>query len=223
MTVSGEASSTLWAQWFQVAVDRDGAARAARAEAVARKRHGQDPAKALALEWTASMVTVSAAAHSLDGLYGQLITPEIKADGPRPDSRREAHVRELLKRRFRIDGQLAQRWAPEFRWLFDLRDAAVHSKVQRRPMVPHPSGLTSTSQEWADYSAEAGMRALDLLHGVLTICAANPKPSDEEAYGWATVYSPVIQALETALLVSRDRQPLVTYSDPGPGTGGRVV
>jgi hypothetical protein len=42
-------------------------------------------------ELLASMVAISAAAHALDALYGQLVTPEIKVAGPRDDKGRGAH------------------------------------------------------------------------------------------------------------------------------------
>ena len=37
-------------------------------------------------ELLASMVAISAAAHALDALYGQLVTPDIKAAGPMDDN-----------------------------------------------------------------------------------------------------------------------------------------
>lgn len=67
------------------------AASVARADAVAHKRHGAEAAPAMLLEWTASMVATSAAAHALDALYEQLVTKTIKADGPYSGARREAH------------------------------------------------------------------------------------------------------------------------------------
>jgi hypothetical protein len=81
-------SYALWDQWGEIAVEREGTARAARAELVAQHGHGQAPA--MLTELLASMVAISAAAHALDALYGQLITPAIKKDGPRDDKGREA-------------------------------------------------------------------------------------------------------------------------------------
>lgn len=206
-------SAALWAQWFEVATDRDEAARAARADAVAKKRHGQEVAHALSREHTAALVAVSASAHALDAIYGQLVTDAIKEDGPREGAGREAHIRECLKRRFRIGGQLEKRWISEFRWLFELRDAAVHAQVIMRPSAVHPSGVSNTSQDAADYCADSAMRAVDLLRDVLVTCAETPKPGDAEACKWAADFGPGIRTLVTALAVSRDRQPLVRHSE----------
>lgn len=59
-------SYALWDQWGEIAVEREGAARAARAKLVAQHRHGQEPAPAMLTELLASMVAISAAAHALD-------------------------------------------------------------------------------------------------------------------------------------------------------------
>jgi hypothetical protein len=55
-------SYALWAHWGEIAVEREGTARAARAESVAQHRHGQEPAPAMLTELLASMVAISAAA-----------------------------------------------------------------------------------------------------------------------------------------------------------------
>lgn len=49
----------------------------------------------------------------------------------------------------------------------------------------------------ADYSAEAAIRAVDLLVDVLTTCVANPKPQDREARKWTTSYGPSVQTMVT--------------------------
>ena len=104
-------------------------------------------------ELLASMVAISAAAHALDALYGQLVTPDIKVAGPRDDKGREAHIRECLKRRFDT-GKRDQEWVSRFQRLFDLRDAAVHADVRPLPAVPHPSGVSNAGQVNADYREE---------------------------------------------------------------------
>jgi len=71
-----------------------------------------------------------------------LITDEIKDAGPKGGTGREAHIRECLKRRFGT-GKRDADWAPEFVWLFTLRDAAVHAEVKLLPPVEHPSGIGS--------------------------------------------------------------------------------
>ena len=72
----------------QIAIEREGSAGVARGRLVAQHRHGQPYGEA------------PTAAHALDALYGQLVTAQIKANGPRGDVGRAAHIRECLKRRF---------------------------------------------------------------------------------------------------------------------------
>ncbi len=79
-------SYALWIQWGDIAIEREDRARTARADMIALARYRQEYTPALGEELMASMVSISAAAHALDALYGQLVTPgikaEIKAEGP---------------------------------------------------------------------------------------------------------------------------------------------
>jgi hypothetical protein len=204
-------SYALWDQWGEIAVEREGAARAARAELVAQHRHGQEPAPAMLTELRASMVAISAAAHALDALYGQLVTPAIKEAGPGDDKRRETHIRECLKRRFDTGKRDQEEWVSRFKRLFALRDAAVHAKVELLPAVPHPSGVSNAGQVNKDYSAEEAAEAVDLMLDVLSTCVQNPKRSDAEAKKWAVDYGPVVETLTTKRRVIRDPRPLVVY------------
>ncbi len=201
-------SSALWIQWGSIAIDRERRARAARSQLVALHRHGQPYGDTLVVELDASIVAVSAAAHALDALYGQLITDAIRAAGPKGKGR-EAHIRECLKRRFKT-GRRDVAWVQEFDWLFKLRDAAVHAEVKLLPPVAHPSGIGNSGQVSADYSAEAAMRAVDLLIDVLETCIANPKPGDKDAKAWANDYRSSVETLAMQRDVSRDARPIVT-------------
>ena len=199
-------SYALWAQWGDIAVEREGRARAARADLVALARYHEEFAPAMYKELLASMVAISAASHALDALYGQLVTPQIRTAGPK-NAPREAHIRECLKRRFNT-GKRDGDWVREFDWLFDLRDAAVHAEEKKLPSVPHPSGVTHAGQVAYDYSAEAAVRAVELMLDVLNTCADDPKQSDAGAKQWADSYGPAIRTLTTKLRVSRAARPL---------------
>jgi hypothetical protein len=199
----------LWVQWGEIAVEREASAREARALLVAQHRHGQAYGSAFDAEFTASLVAVSAVAHALDAMYGQLITETIRAAGPKSGVGREAHIRECLKRRFDT-GKRDRHWVAEFGWLFGLRDAAVHARVELLPPAAHPSGIGRSGQMTADYSTDAAMRAVDLLIDVFTTCVANPKPNDQEAKNWATSYDPTVQSLLMKLQISRDAIPLAS-------------
>lgn len=184
---------------------------------IALARYRQDYTSALGEELMASMVSISAAAHALDALYGQLVTPgfkaEIKAEVPRQKASRDGHIRECLKRRFNTGGR-DRAWVGEFKWLFDLRNAAAHAEEQQLPSVPHPSGVCNSGQVNRDYSADAAMRAVDLMLDVLNTFAAKPKASDGGARQWARSYSPAISTLTTKLRVSRTARPLpARYKD----------
>ncbi len=210
-------SYALWIQWGDIAIEREDRARTARADMIALARYRQEYTPALGEELMASMVSISAAAHALDALYGQLVTPgikaEIKAEGPWRKASRDGHIRECLKRRFNTGGR-DRAWVGEFKWLFDLRNAAAHAEEQQLPSVPHPSGVCNSGQVNRDYSADAAMRAVDLMLDVLNTCAAKPKASDVGARQWARSYSPAISTLTTKLRVSRTARPLpARYED----------
>ncbi len=116
-------------------------------------------------EMLAAMVSVAAAAHALDGLYGS-VKPVLSL--PPSRARRPRRTTEALKAGFRV-GKQAPRWQAEVDWLFGTRDAAVHPAEVFRPLVV--SRVTAhtvvySGIEVATYSAAAARRAADLcVHG----------------------------------------------------------
>jgi hypothetical protein len=98
---------------------------------------------------TASLIAVSASAHCLDALYGS-----VDAVAPPPRAVAEAWSAARTKS--------AQSWPTEFRWLFDLRDAAVHFAEADKAPVPHAVAPTNVSPENVTYSLESAKRAVDL-------------------------------------------------------------
>ena len=81
------------------------------------------------------------------------------------------------------------------------------------PHGPAPFGKLNPSQMMADYSADASIRAVDLLHEVLVACIGSPKPQDRRARDWAEQYGPSVRSLETSLRMSPDRVPLVIFAE----------
>jgi len=78
-----------------------------------------------------ALVSVAAAAHAIDGLYGStkpLIRP------PKSGAARHRQILETLKLGF-VVGKLATQWADDLEWLFDTRDAIVHHAEDQRLMV----------------------------------------------------------------------------------------
>jgi hypothetical protein len=84
------------------------------------------------------------------------------------------------------------RWLPsELRWLFDLRDAALHHGPTFSKPVPHPLG-THTSPEYVEYAHENATRAVSLTIDLMTACLDHPKNSELE--GWANNHRPLVDA-----------------------------
>jgi hypothetical protein len=90
----------------------------------------------------------------------------------RNDTPRRTRILETLKIGFSISRK-ARRWSSDFKWLFDLRDAALHHGPEFRESVPHPLGVNVT-REYVDYSVESAERAVELMLDVLSTCAKTP-------------------------------------------------
>ncbi len=76
------------------------------------------------------MVAVSAAAHAIDGFYGDVdehipVSDALRATWKKNDTPRPSRILETLRAGFRV-GNRTNEWPREFRWLAGLRDAAVH-------------------------------------------------------------------------------------------------
>jgi hypothetical protein len=184
-------TSSFLAQWIDIAMAREVAARAARDRALA----AADPQRrieALQDEMQASMVAVSASAHAIDALYGT--TRELIDLPPGTVERWEANrtprrsrILETLKAACQL-GSLGSAWANEFRWLFDLRDAAVHHDSPAQEPVPHPAnipGLGNIAKEMADYELGAATRATNLAVQVAVVAHEQARPAQERFASWA--------------------------------------
>jgi hypothetical protein len=191
----------LWIWWAEIAIEQEDLARHTRARAVEITPSGDGFADLLWRETRAAMIAIAACSHSLDALFGAVreLVPEIRTP------RRRSTILETLKAGFEIRGSAAGgRWAGEFNWLFDLRDAALHFEESQAPTVPHPTG-TNTGPENVLYSLEPAERAVSLLIEVLDTCTANPRPALVE---WATAMRPTAESLsrrESALGPGRNR------------------
>jgi hypothetical protein len=177
----------MWRWWALIAVEQHAVARAARSqieEMVADRSHAWG--ELMHREATAALIAVSASAHCLDALYGSVnaIAPPPRAVAEAwtaARTKRASRIVETLKLAFDV-GKSAQSWPTEFRWLFDLRDAAVHFEEADKEPVPHAVAPTNVSPENVTYSLESAKRAVDLALDVLATCSANPKPHTVE---WA--------------------------------------
>lgn len=197
--LGGYSIGSLWHEWGQVAVRSERDAWTHRRLLISGYEAGgaNNIHPAWNDELVASMVAVAASAHALDAMYGQLVNEDVRRMARLgDDAGREAHIRACLSRRFKIDNATGKRWAGEFRWLFDLRDAAVHAHAQPRAHALHPSGIRvygSTLE--VDYCAESAARAVDLLLAVLTHATSAPRTTDPGAFRWADLSRNAVHAL----------------------------
>lgn len=141
------------------------------------------------VDFTPAVVAVTAAAFSLDALFGAL-RPIVNP--PRPNGRskpaRYAQVFELLKHGFVVSGRDQGHWQSELEWIFDLRDSSVHHAEMPRSF--DRIGTTAEGDpvfgppELQVYSADQARKAADFAREVLEHCLNNPKPSTRE---WAGI------------------------------------
>ncbi len=187
--------SHLWINWAEIAIENEAVARHARHEL-----YPKDPSEGLRAEMHAGMIAVSASAHALDALYG-----ELQEMIPLPESwrrkepktcrgpARHARIVETLKLGFAL-GKAAVEWPPRFEWLFDLRDSAVHFEGGFRPPVPHPVGV-HTADTNVSYALESAQSTVDLLLEVLSTCAASPRDQLPSIVKWASDMTPTVEHL----------------------------
>jgi len=156
----------LWITWTRIARNEVTQARSARVKVLNAKDKGQDWALEMEPEYMASLVAISACAHALDAIYGAL-KPLVPATRASKTSSRHTQIRSVLAEAFKLGNAAQKHWKPEFTWLFDLRDGAVHYNEESLPTVPHPIHGHG-SQAAAAYCMETADRAIALLFEVLT-------------------------------------------------------
>jgi hypothetical protein len=175
----------LMLHWATIAVRHEALARRERWELERRRdiTGGRiDPTK----EMHAALIAISAVAHTLDALYGEIrnlaLPPALRATWAKPRSGppRQEKIVQALKHGFAI-GKQAEHWAEELDWLDGLRDAAVHPKIEFREAKEHPVA-GPTAPAYAEYSLESAGRAVDLMLDVFAMCGTAPKPGLEQ---WA--------------------------------------
>jgi hypothetical protein len=168
----------MWIDWAWIAVNHLRLAEAARVRAVACLEACGNWAAEMAAETQAAMVTISAAVHALDALYGglrRIVTMQQLA----PDAARHTYIRTALTTAHNVDNGVVHQWKIEFTWLFGLRDSAAHPEEAFATSIPHPvSG--NGSPEVAAYCVENARRAVKLLIDVLTILQNSKSARSEE-------------------------------------------
>lgn len=212
----------LWPTWAEIAIDEMADARVARQE---MKRAAEEPGKQglgelLGKELKASLVSIAAASHSLDALYGVLVEmvvePELrekwreKRVSGKKGPPRHRQVYETIRRAVVADAETLKRWTADFEWLFDLRDAAVHHKEEAAQAVPHPSGTTSSSEIYLSYCVETAGRAVDLLLEVLTQVVTSPRPNRADVVKWAGDMTAIVDTRAWGIADARPHSAVLT-------------
>jgi hypothetical protein len=173
-------ATNLWQIWAGVALWYEAAAHHART-VVERGTQAEGFQEAFGAELHSSLICVVSCAHSIDALYGTLVTAQPSAR-KRCESRDDS-IRESFKMLFHT-GKYNDRWVAEFTWLFDLRDKAVHHESATfHDSRPHPSGVTSSGWENEAFCSESARRAVDLMLEVLDVATSKPKKVAEK---WAS-------------------------------------
>lgn len=154
----------MWIAWTRIAHRHLREARAGRQRALDARVSGENLGPGMEAEFEASLIAVSAASHALDGLHGAL-QDLVAFERLSEDAPRHRYLRAVLKAAFRLRNEQTRTWKEEFKWLFDIRDSAVHHRVVTA-LAQHPiEGFGST--EAATYCVESAERAMKLLLDVL--------------------------------------------------------
>lgn len=195
----------LWPTWGEIAIDEEANARSARAEHLKLAAGKQNLGNTMTMELRASMVSIVAASHSLDALYGVLadfvIEPELRQkwrerrETGKKGPPRHRQVLETIRRSVVLDAGTLDRWAADFAWLFRLRDQAVHHQEEMAEPVPHPAGTTNSGAIYASYCVETAGRAVELLLEVLGHVVSSPRSNKADVVKWVEDFASAAERL----------------------------
>ena len=174
-----------WSRWIEVAVAHE-----AKAEAALRQASLID-------ELLASLVAVTAAAYTIEGVYGdmQYLVPPHKRS-----RKRYLRLLRIFACAFGLSAKTRGQLQREMRWLFELRNAAVHPYSELRLLARHPSGV-NTSWDCVAFNAHSCTRAVDAAMSVLDHAAAPPAPANPWLARWVRDRRPYHE--QVALLSAR--------------------
>ncbi|MEX2493007.1 MAG: hypothetical protein WD425_14745 [Nitrospirales bacterium] len=185
----------MWARWLEVAVEQEISALAD----FGRMRLGET--KFITDEFRASLISLTAAAHTIEALYG-----DIKYLFPSQQPKKKRH--QTLSRAFGFafgitEDELAL-LSFEMRWLFELRDMAAHPYTEAGFPSLHPLGF-NTGSEHADFNALTSGRAVELAMRFLTTAAAAPKYYNHWIERWAKTREPYMNTVVRPLKAQREK------------------
>jgi hypothetical protein len=157
--------ASIASAWAQVSIRHEGDAWAARTLA-----SGDMLAEAISAEMRASLVTITAAAFSLDAW-----SSTVGALGRGVADERNDHLRIIrtLALSCGLDSRTVTRWTGMLpNKIFRLRHWAVHPPTRQTEPLAHPSQQTRTTFEAATFTVEAASGAVDAMLEVLEVSAA---------------------------------------------------
>jgi len=189
----------MWARWAEVAVEHEIEAREAFAQIVDRAH--SDP---LLREFRASLVAVTAAAHTVEALLGD-IKYLIPAQARR--NSRALVLWHAFRQAFGIPDDVGEKLKADLGWLFDLRGQAAHPYTESEPPQLHPAGI-NTGVENSRFNAVTSGRAVDIAMTFLEYAAAPSTPHGRWIERWATDRKPYHDGVIAALREARAAQPL---------------
>lgn len=163
----------------------------------------RSPGDALLKEFRAALVATTAAAYSVEAMYGDfkyLIEPQRDKDA------RYQTLMRAFRAAFGLSGDAEERLRRDLRWLFERRDEAVHPYTESETPAQHPAGF-NTGVEHQSFNAVESGRAVDTALTVLDIAATPSTTSPRWIRRWASLRSGHHDTVRP-LRDERNRQPL---------------
>jgi len=189
------AETHLWIVWSHIALAQE------RLSEEARQRLLQEPLgaafiQAMEAEWHAALITIAGASHALEAFRNSVEKVAPGPPVPRGHPTREQII-DVLTNAFGIEPTMEAAWREELKWLFPLRNKAVHFKSSPKELAEHPSGRTKVAPENLDYSREAAGRAVGILLEILATCLNRAADRDEPIAGWSAQFRGTIEDLRS--------------------------
>lgn len=152
----------------------------------------------------ASLVAVTAAAHTIEALYGDI--KYLIPIQPRRDKRHQ-QLRHAFRVSFGIADVLDQGFAGELAWLFKRRDSAAHPHTEAALTERHPAGI-NTGAENSMFNAITSGRAVDLAMDLLAVAEAPPNPHSRWIERWTEERAPYHRGVVSELRARRQAHSL---------------
>jgi hypothetical protein len=196
----------LWLSWLQIASDHTRAAEHERARSLQLAQAGEDPGPARTREMQNAMVAISASAHAIDGLYGEIkllipVPDALVQTWEESDTPRSGRLSETFKIGCRL-GDRTNRWPRQLKALYKHRDRLVHHVLELKPAVAHPGDpLIRVGQDMADYTLDTARESVDLAYDVALAVLQRAKAP--ELIRWAQGMDHTIRLLEALRATSR--------------------